>query len=243
MLLPTILAVERVCKRFDSITAADDINLVVAEGEAVGIIGPNGAGKTTLFNIIAGSIRPSGGRITFCGRDITALRPADRCRAGIGRSHQIPHPFSDMSVFENALVGATFGAERRSTDAERRCVAILDRLGLMAKANHLAGSLTLLDRKRLELARALATEPRLLLLDEIAGGLTDGEVRQLIGIINAIRATGVSILWIEHIVHALNSVVDRLIAMHFGRLLAEGDPAAVMASPEVQEVYLGIEEP
>jgi branched-chain amino acid transport system ATP-binding protein len=243
LFLPTILAVEGVYRKFGSVVAADDINMAVAEGEAVGIIGPNGAGKTTLFNIIAGSMRPSAGRVMFCGRDITALRPGDRCRAGIGRSHQIPHPFAGMSVFENMLVGATFGAERRGDDAYARCVAILDRLGLLAKANHLAGSLTLLDRKRLEMARALATEPRLLLLDEIAGGLTEGEVRQLIDTIVAVRATGVSILWIEHIVHALISVVNRLIAMHFGRVLADGQPVAVMASPEVQEVYLGIEEP
>lgn len=241
--MSSILAVERVCRKFGSVVAADEISLTVAEGEAVGIIGPNGAGKTTLFNIIAGSQRPSAGRVVFLGRDITALRPAERCRAGIGRSHQIPHPFTGMSVFENLLVGATFGAHRRGDDAHRRCIAILDRLGLRAKANHLAGNLTLLDRKRLEMARALATEPRLLLLDEIAGGLTDGEVRQLIDTIVAVRDTGVAILWIEHIVHALTSVVNRLVAMHFGRLLAEGEPALVMASPEVQEVYLGIEEP
>ncbi len=241
--MPTILAVERVYKQFGSVIVADDINLVVEEGEAVGIIGPNGAGKTSLFNMIAGSIRPTSGRIRFCGRDITALRPSDRCRAGIGRSHQVPQPFSGMSVYENTLVGATFGAEGKNVDAEGRCIDILDRLGLLAKANHLAGGLALLDRKRLELARALATEPLLLLLDEIAGGLTDEEVHQLIRIILAIRATGVSILWIEHIVHALNSVVDRLIAMHVGCLLAEGAPATVMANPKVQEVYLGIEEP
>jgi len=241
--LPTILTVEQVCKQFGSVIVADDINLTVAEGEAVGIIGPNGAGKTTLFNMIAGSIQPTSGRIIFGYRNITKLRPPDRCRAGIGRSHQIPRPFSGISVYENTLVGATFGGGREGVDAKRRCIDILDRLGLLAKANQLAGSLGLLDRKRLELARALATEPRLLLLDEIAGGLTDEEVHQLIRIVTAIRATGVAILWIEHIVHALISVVDRLIAMHVGRLLAEGAPAAVMANAEVQEVYLGIEEP
>lgn len=238
-----ILQIERVSKQFGPLVVANNVSLSVEEGEAVGIIGPNGAGKTTLFNLVAGAVRPSSGRILFMGRDIAALPAAGRCRIGIGRTHQIPHPFNGMTVFENTVVGAAFGAGRGEFDAYGRTVAVLGQLRLLSKANRLAGSLTLLDRKRLELARALATEPRLLLLDEIAGGLTEGEVRQLVDTIQAIRRGGVSIIWIEHIVHALISVVDRLVALHSGRVLCEGDPKAVMASPEVQEVYLGIDAP
>ena len=210
-------------------------------GEALGIIGPNGAGKTTLMNLIGGDVAPDSGRIVFDGRDITALPPAARCHAGIARSYQIPHPFVGLTVYENVLVGATFGARRSESEAQPRALRALERSGLAGKANRLAGSLPLLDRKRLELARALATEPRLLLLDEIAGGLTEHEVHELIATVRAIHAEGVTLVWIEHIVHALLAVVGRLVAIDFGRLLKAGDPAAVMADPEVREIYMGID--
>jgi branched-chain amino acid transport system ATP-binding protein len=235
---------------------------------ALGVIGPNGAGKTTMFNLITGDATPDAGRIVFDGVDITARPPHARCLAGIGRTYQIPHPFEGMTVFENVLVGATFGGaarrggsqrsgrERRGPDhgglerggrehggagrdANALSIAVLHRTGLASKANALAGSLTLLDRKRLELARALATSPRLLLLDEIAGGLTEHEMTALVATIKEIREQGVAIIWIEHVVHALISVVDRLLAINVGRHLAEGDPREVMASPEVRKVYMG----
>jgi branched-chain amino acid transport system ATP-binding protein len=236
-----LLALTGVAKSYGSLKVIDDLSLGLARGEALGVIGPNGAGKTTLLNLIGGNTRPDAGRLAFDGRDITHLDPAARCRAGIGRSYQIPHPFAGLTVFENVLVGATFGTGRGEQEGTPAALRALQRTGLLDKANRLAGSLPLLDRKRLELARALATEPTLLLLDEIAGGLTEHEVHELIDCIRAIRAEGVSMIWIEHIVHALMAVVDRLLVIDYGRLLVAGDPAQVMASPEVRSVYMGIE--
>ena len=219
----------------------DRLTLAVDEREAVGVIGPNGAGKTTALNVMAGRLRPDRGAVVFDGRDVTAMPAHARCRAGIALTHQIPHPFEAMTVFENVLVGATHGGGRTERDAYAGCLAALEQSGLAARANTRAGTLTLLERKRLELARALATRPRVLLLDEIAGGLTEPEVLALVAVIRDVRAEGVAIVWIEHIVHALRSAVDRLVAIDFGRSLMDGPPDAVMASPEVQRVYLGIE--
>jgi branched-chain amino acid transport system ATP-binding protein len=219
----------------------DRLTLAVHEREAVGVIGPNGAGKTTALNVLAGRLRPDRGSVLFQDRDVTTMSAHARCRAGIALTHQIPHPFEAMTVFENVLVGATHGAGRPEREAYADGLATLTLTGLAARANTRAGALALLDRKRLELARALATRPRVLLLDEIAGGLTEPEVAALVAVIRQVRAGGVAIVWIEHIVHALRSVVDRLVAIDFGRTLMEGPPDAVMASPEVQRVYLGIE--
>jgi branched-chain amino acid transport system ATP-binding protein len=237
----TLLELQSVSKHYGSLKVTDKLSISLTEGEALGVLGPNGAGKSTMFNLITGDVRPDAGRISYAGEDITGLTPSARCRKGIGRSYQVPHPFAGMTVFENLLVGAMFGADLAEEEASEHCVAVLARTGLLKKANHLAGALTLLDRKRLELARALATRPRLLLLDEIAGGLTDHEAQALVETIQAIRAEGVSIVWIEHVVHALLAVVGRLIVINFGALLKEGEPQAVMASREVQEVYMGIE--
>jgi branched-chain amino acid transport system ATP-binding protein len=228
-------------KSFGSIVVADDLDLAVAPGEAVGIIGPNGAGKTTLFNLIAGSLSPDRGTIRLDGRDLTRTSPQARCRAGIGRTHQVPQPFEKLTVFENLLVGAVHGRRKTEREVAQSCGELLERLDLLQHANTSAGALTLLQRKRLEMARALATAPRLLLLDEIAGGLTEGECGELIGTISEIRQTGVAILWIEHVVHALLAVVDRLVVLNFGRKIAEGAPREVMRSPEVHEIYIGIE--
>ena len=219
----------------------DRLSLAVDEREAVGVIGPNGAGKTTALNVMAGRLRPDRGAVVFDGRDVTAMPAHARCRAGIALTHQIPHPFEAMTVFENVLVGATHGGGRTERDAYPGCLAALEQSGLAARANTRAGTLTLLERKRLELARALATQPRVLLLDEIAGGLTEPEVQALVGVIRDVRAQGVAVVWIEHIVHALRSAVDRLVAIDFGKTLVEGPPDVVMASPEVQRVYLGID--
>jgi branched-chain amino acid transport system ATP-binding protein len=236
-----ILRLDKVSKRFAAIVVADAIDLALGEGEALGIIGPNGAGKTTLFGIVSGNVAPDAGRVLYAGRDITRAPPAQRCRMGIGRSFQIPLPFSGMSVFENLVVAAAFGARRRERDGYGVCMDILARCGLAEKANRLAGSLTLLDRKRLELARALATEPRVLLLDEVAGGLTDRECQTLVNLIADIRRGGVSIIWIEHVVHALLASVDRLVVLHNGGLIADGEPHAVIRSPAVAEIYMGME--
>jgi branched-chain amino acid transport system ATP-binding protein len=219
----------------------DRLTLAVDEHEAVGVIGPNGAGKTTALNVLAGRLRPDRGTVVFENHDVTALSAHARCRAGIALTHQIPHPFEAMTVFENVLVGATYGAGRPEREAYADCLATLALTGLAARVNARAGALALLDRKRLELARALATRPRVLLLDEIAGGLTEPEVVALVAVIQQVRAEGVAIVWIEHIVHALRSVVDRLVAIDFGRTLMDGPPDVVMASPEVQRVYLGLE--
>jgi len=219
---------------------ADDISFSLPRGETLGIIGPNGAGKSSLFNLITGMLRPDRGQILLDGRDITALPPEDRCRAGLGRSFQIPAPFEHLSVFENLSVAAMFGGGLSQAESVQLCGETLALTGLEARANRLAGSLPLLDRKRLELARALATRPRLLLLDEIAGGLTQAECQLLIATIRSINAQGVGIIWIEHVVHALLASVGRLIALNFGRIIAQGDPAAVMASSDVQTIYMGV---
>jgi len=236
-----LLRLENLSKRFGSLTVTDDLSLRLGPDEALGILGPNGAGKSTLFNLIVGTLKPNAGRIHFLGADITLLPPHERCRRGIARSYQIPHPFAKMSVFENLLVAASFAAGRAEAECYDHCVDLLTRTGLLAKANRPAGRLTLLERKRLELARALATRPRLLLLDEIAGGLTEHECQELIVTIRAIHAAGTAIIWIEHVVHALLAVVGRLVVINFGRLLAEGEPRRVIADPAVQDVYLGID--
>ncbi len=235
-----ILKLDNLTKSFGSLRAVDGVHLEVAPGEALGIIGPNGAGKSTLFNLITGLIRPDSGAVRFDGRDITRAPPRARCVAGIGRSFQIPRPFENLTVFENLLVAAVHGRKRREKDAVDDCGIILERTGLIAFADRRAGTLNLLGRKRLELARALASGPRLLLLDEIAGGLTEAECGELVALIRDISSSGVTIVWIEHIVHALLAVVSRLLVLNFGRKIIEGEPRAVMASGEVRDIYMGI---
>jgi branched-chain amino acid transport system ATP-binding protein len=238
--MPPILSLDKVSKRFGAVVIAEGIDLALAEGEALGIIGPNGAGKTTLFGIMTGAIAPDAGRVLFAGADITRMGAAQRCRMGLARSFQIPQPFGDMTVFENLVVAAAFGAGRRERDAYGPCMEILERCGLGAKANQHAGALTLLDRKRLELARALATRPRVLLLDEVAGGLTEHECAALVELIKELRQSGISIIWIEHVVHALIATIDRLAVLHGGGFIAQGDPQAVIRSRPVADIYLGI---
>ncbi len=238
--MAVLLELDSVSKSFGALKAVDGLSLAVAEGEAVGVIGPNGAGKSSMFNLVTGDVAPNSGRVVFAGTEVTTMKPHARSRLGIGRSYQIPHPFANMSVFENLLVGAIFGGGGREAESYERCADVLRVTGLLDKANVPARALTLLQRKRLELARALALDPRLLLLDEIAGGLTEPECRELIETIRAIHARGTTIVWIEHIVHALVSVASRLVVMNSGQMLAEGDPRAVMADGRVQEVYMGI---
>jgi branched-chain amino acid transport system ATP-binding protein len=238
--MPPILTLERISKRFGAVVVADGIDLALGHREALGIIGPNGAGKTTLFGIASGTIAPDAGRVIFAGEEITTLPPGQRCRKGLARSFQIPQSFSKMTVFENLVVAAAFGSAQRETAVYEHCAELLDRCGLAAKANLRAGGLTLLDRKRLELARALATRPRVLLLDEVAGGLTEHECGALIDLIREFRASGISIVWIEHVVHALLATVDRLAVLHGGAIIADGDPHTVIKSAQIAEIYMGI---
>ena len=235
-----ILQLEAVSRAFGSVKVADKIDLAVGQGMALGIIGPNGAGKSSLFNLIAGSLAPDSGIIRLDGKDVTHMPARARARAGIARSFQIPQPFGSLTVFENLLVAANFCGRHQKSGIADHCRQALQQTQLLALADRRAGTLTLLERKRLELARALATSPRLLLLDEIGGGLTQAESQELISAVAAVKATGVTIIWIEHIVHALVAVVDRLLVLNFGRKIAEGEARAVMASPEVREIYMGI---
>ena len=237
-----LLSVTGLRKSFGALLVVDDVSFDVAGGEVLGVMGPNGAGKTTMLNLVSGALPADDGRIALAGHDVTRLGVVGRCRRGVGRTHQVPRPFERMSVFENVLVGATnggaaIGARRR--DHYRLASEAIERSGLSGKANRLAGSLPLLDRKRLELARALATAPRVLLLDEIAGGLTEPEVKQLVVLVLELRDSGLGIVWIEHVVHALMATVDRLMALTYGRVIAQGEPRAVMASEELQHAYLG----
>jgi branched-chain amino acid transport system ATP-binding protein len=232
-----LLELQNLSKRYGALVVTDALSLDVGEGEIVGILGPNGAGKTSLFNLVAGTVAPDEGQVFFKGENVSAHGASERCRRGISRSFQVPQPFNGMSVFENVLVGSTFG--RRGADPQGFALQVLELTGLKPKANVQAGSLTLLERKRLEMARALATEPKLLLLDEIAGGLTDRECQSLLAAIRDVHASGVTIVWIEHVVHALLSVAKRLIVVNFGKKIADGLPGEVMNSQDVKQVYLG----
>lgn len=237
----TMLALKNVSKSFGALTVTDDASFEVPEGQALGIIGPNGAGKSTLFNLITGNLRADKGSIHFQGRDVTKVSAMERCLTGIGRSFQIPQPFEKLTVYENLLVAATHGRNLSERDVRDDCADVLERTELIKRANTPAGQLSLLERKRLELSRAMATQPKLLLLDEIAGGLTEGECQALIHTIKDTHAQGVTIIWIEHVLHALTSVVERLLVLDFGKVIGLGDPDEIMASKEVQEIYLGIE--
>ena len=236
-----LLALHHVSKSYGALKVTDDVSLSVAEGEVLGILGPNGAGKTTLFNLISGDVSSDAGEIEFNGQRIDALPPFERCRRGIGRSYQVPQPFGAMSVFENLVTAACFGAQVSEKAAWRIACDVLEQTGLQRFANQPAGGLTLLNRKRLELARALATQPRLLLLDEIAGGLTEHEARELVDELQRIKQAGMTMIWIEHVVHALLSIADRLHVINFGKTLCVGDPQAVMQDAEVRRVYMGLE--
>jgi branched-chain amino acid transport system ATP-binding protein len=233
------LELRSVRKSFGAIPVADDISFSVGAGEAVGIIGPNGAGKTSLFNLISGDLLASSGHIAFLGKDVTVLGSRRRSHLGIARTYQVPLPFTGLSVYENVLVGAMFSGG--DIVPEDHSLDVLEKTGLIQRADALAGSLSLLDRKRLELARALSTCPRVILLDEIAGGLTEAECLQLVSLIRTIHASGTTVIWIEHIVHALLSVVQRLIVLDRGQVVADGNPHEVMRSPQVREIYLGME--
>ncbi|MEM8571033.1 MAG: ABC transporter ATP-binding protein [Pseudomonadota bacterium] len=237
----SILELKNVSKSFGQLKVTDDVSFAVPEGEALGIIGPNGAGKSTLFNLITGNLSPNTGSLHFLGRDVTRVPAMQRCFAGIGRSFQIPQPFDNLTVFENLLVAAMHGRNMDQREVQDACANILEQTELLPVANTPAGGLSLLQRKRLEMARALATDPKLLLLDEIAGGLTDAECVALIETIRSVHARGVTIIWIEHVLHALTSVVERLLVLDFGKVIGIGEPDEIMNRQDVREIYLGIE--
>lgn len=234
-----ILAAAGVTKTYGAVRVLDQVDFALGADEAVGIVGPNGAGKTTLLNILAGSQRATGGAVRFRGEDVTGSQAAHRCRLGIGRAHQVPRPFGGMTVFENVVVAAVAGGGRKGPVAYDYSLDVLELCGLLDLGNRRAESLGLLHRKRLELARALATDPVVLLLDEIGGGLTDSEAAELVETIRILHRRGVAIVWIEHIVHVLVEVVRRLVCMDAGRVIADGDPRAVMADAAVIDAYLG----
>jgi branched-chain amino acid transport system ATP-binding protein len=238
---PTILAATGVRKRFGALVVLDDVNFALAGGEAVGIVGPNGAGKTTLLNVLAGALRPNAGSVRFQDSDVTGRGAAQRCRLGIARAHQVPRPFGGMTVFENALVASATGGSERGASAQTRCLEALELCGILALGNRRAETLGLLDRKRLELARALATDPVVLLLDEIGAGLTDEEALDLLETIGELQRRGIAIVWIEHIVHVLVRAVARLVCMDAGRVIADGEPARVLEDAAVIDAYLGRE--
>lgn len=237
-----MLTIQSLSKTFGNLTAVDNLTFDVQEGEILGMMGPNGAGKTTVFNLITGVYKPSGGKVIYRGTDVTHFSAAHRCGLGIGRTYQIPRPFENMTVFENLLVGAEYGANLKGKQARMEATEVLEFTGLLPKKNIFSGKLPLLDRKRLELARALATKPTLLLIDEVAAGLTEAEVEDLLRIVKAIQQKGVTIIWVEHILMMLNRGVDRLLVINGGKWLMCGDPRECMESKEVHEVYLGMDE-
>jgi branched-chain amino acid transport system ATP-binding protein len=234
-----LLELAGVSKRFGSIVVADSLSLTLEGGDAVGIVGPNGAGKTSLFSLISGDLSPNSGELLFEGRSVTRLDTAERCRLGIARTYQVPRSFEHMTVFENVLVAAHRGAGLRGRDASSLAAGVLEETGLRDQANWPAMRLGLVQRKRLELARALGSRPRLLLLDEVAAGLTEPEVAGLIEVFGRIRAGGVAVIWVEHVVRALVGVVDRLICLAGGKFIGDGEPLAVLSNPAVKEVFLG----
>jgi branched-chain amino acid transport system ATP-binding protein len=234
-----MLAAVEIRKQFGALAALDGVDFAVSAGEAVGIVGPNGAGKTTLLNVLAGTLAPSSGSVTFREHDVTSAGASRRSRLGIARAHQVPRPFGGMTVFENCFVGATMGGGLRRRLAYDRCLEVLELCGLAELGNRRAETLGLLGRKRLELARALATNPVVLLLDEIGAGLTDAEAAELVAMIKQLRGAGIAIVWFEHIVHVLVQVVERLVCMDTGRVIAYGEPAAVMRDARVVDAYLG----
>ncbi|HEX7353931.1 MAG TPA: ATP-binding cassette domain-containing protein [Mycobacteriales bacterium] len=234
-----LLEIDSISKRFGQVVVADRLSLSVAEGATLGVVGPNGAGKTSLFGMILGEVRPDAGEIRLDGTPITRLGVARRVQLGVGRTHQVPRPFGGMTVYENVLVAAQQGGGLRASAAATTALDALSECRLDEHANVPAARLGLLSRKRLEVARALATGPRLLLLDEVAGGLTDPEVADLVEIVRGVNARGVTVVWIEHVVRALLSSVDRLVCLALGRLIADGVPREVLARHDVKELFLG----
>jgi branched-chain amino acid transport system ATP-binding protein len=235
-----LLEVRGIAKRFGGLQAVHDLSFEMTRGEVLGLIGPNGAGKTTVFNLLSGFLAPDGGEVRFAGRSLAGLKPHAVCQLGLVRTFQIVRPFPHLSVLDNVRVGA-LARRPQMAEARERAHAIIERVGLGAKARHPAAGLTLAERKRLELARALATEPALLLLDEVMAGLNPTEIEAIVGLVRSINASGISILLIEHNMRAVMTLSGRIVVLSFGEKIVEGPPAAVANHPRVVEAYLGEE--
>ncbi len=235
-----LLELRHVSKAFGGLTAVNALSFSVEEGEIVGLIGPNGSGKTTVFNLILGFHSPSAGDILFAGKSLVGLKPHQICHRGIGRTFQIVQPFNNLTVLENVRIGA-FRSTSDPSRATSEAAAILERLGLAPKRDFLPTRLTIGDRKRLELARALATKPRLLLLDEVMAGLTPAETAEMIALIRQIHADGITLLISEHVMQANMSLSHRIVVLHHGEKICEGSPPEVSRNPEVIKAYLGEE--
>ena len=240
--MSNMIEFQDVSSGYDRIKILDNLSFEVFEGEVFGVIGPNGCGKTTMLNTLVGLVTRSSGKIIFDGRDISELPPFERCKKGIGRTFQVPRPFDKMSTLENVLVAAVHGAGMTKRAGAEFSEEILERVGLMDKADLKAGSLTLLDRKRLEIARALGSKPKLLLLDEVAAGLTEVEVQQVMELVAALKSENLTIIWIEHILDTMLHATDRLMCMSEGKNVILGEPEEVINSDIVQELYLGKDE-
>ena len=235
-----ILQVQGITKRFGGLQALSNVTFDLPEGEILGLIGPNGAGKTTLFNVINGVYPPNEGRVIFRGKDVTTAKTYDMARMGLARTHQIVKPLNDLTVLENATVGACFGRENLGIrDAREVAYETLSFLGIVERADQLARSLNVAQKKRLEMARALASRPVLLLLDEVLAGLNPSEIAEMVEIVKKIRDTGVTIIMIEHVMHAVMNVSDRMIVLDFGEQIAEGTPQEIQNNERVIEAYLG----
>lgn len=234
----SLLEYKNVTMQFGGLRATDDVSFKVETGEIVGLIGPNGAGKTTLFALASGFLHPTKGEIWFDGRRVDRLAPPDICEAGLARTYQIVRPFGEMTVLENVMIGAFLHC-RASADAARRATEVLERVGLLSRASQIARTLTLAGRKRLEVAKALATQPKLLLLDEVMAGLNTVETDQMLELVHSVRADGISVLVIEHNMQAIMRLSDRIVVVHHGQKIGDGDPSAVASSPDVIAAYLG----
>lgn len=237
--MDTILSFKNVNAGYGRVRILNDLSFEVKKGEVYGVIGPNGCGKTTMFNALIGLIMPTQGEIIYDGKNVTKMKANDRCRLGIGRTYQVPRPFEGMSVYENCLVAAVHGAGHSEKEGRRVALDALKLTELYDKREIRAGELTLLDRKRLEIARALGTEPKLLLLDEVAAGLTEAEVQDVMKMVATLKAEGYSIIWIEHVIQTMVESTDTLMCMAQGHNLIVGKPLEVMNSKLVEEVYLG----
>jgi branched-chain amino acid transport system ATP-binding protein len=240
--METILKFDHVDAGYGSVKILHDLSFSVEEGQVLGVIGPNGCGKSTMFNALIGLIIPTAGTISFDGHDITKLSPHKRAGMGIGRTYQVPRPFEKLSVFENVLVAAVHGAGHSEKNGARIAHHALDVTGLLEKESVIAGELTLLDRKRLEIARALGTEPKLVLLDEVAAGLIDAEIQDVMKLVADLRAMKLTVIWVEHVIETMVGSTDVLMCMSDGHEIIIGEPVPVMNSKEVEEVYLGTEE-